>query len=621
MKKYSYIFILLIFSSHFVAQTLKSNFSRITQEDGLPSNEVSSLLQDHLGYIWIGTNNGVSIYDGYDVHNFSVVNDDPNFLQHPLVSSLYEDSKNNIWIGSVGGITKYDRNKKSFRLYPFDDIQEMQERELVTLSTYETSSGDIIIGLTDFYYRNINSGLLTIKNGVDSLEIIQLANNDTADVIFQISSTGNDRFLISGFQGLGEYNHHDRSISWFPIKNNYTVVGFLQDTSNIVWLGTIWGEVYKYNLLTTEYETVNLPNPKKGERFFIIYKIIFDQNRNLLIATNKGLYQYNISTKEITSVTYDLRNPSALHSMEIRDIIIDRTASMWLATRIGGISKYNLVQSSFQSYKNNPNDPKSIEPGWVNTIFELNPNEIWFRAEGNIISRFDKKDKSFKNDAIPSNTYIEYILRDKFDQIWMAGSSNLYKFNHEKWELQNVNCPIENTAIHVLFEDSRSTFWIGTQLGLFTYDRENNLVAKIDFDKLGIGSPNSNSIYLIVEDSLNNIWFGSEDGLFNYNYKEKHYTRFGNSQDSSKALNSQNINALYVDNTGILWVGTWLGGLNRVDISSDYIKSFSKEDGFKSHSVQGILGDEENGALWLSSFDGLSRFDISEEKFQHFGIS
>jgi ligand-binding sensor domain-containing protein len=377
IEKYFFILILLISFQQFTAQTLQSNFTHITQGDGLPSNEVSSLLQDQLGYIWIGTNNGVSIYNGYDVHNFSVVNDDPNFLQHPLVSSIYEDSKNNIWIGSVGGITKYDRNKKSFKLYPYIDIQETEERELVTRTICETDSGDIIVGLTDFYYRNISKGLLTIKNGTDSLEIIQLTNNDIADAIFQISPLENDRFLLSGFQGFGEYNHHERSVNWFQLKNNYPVASFLQDSSNIVWLGNIWGEIYKYNLLSKEYDTFNLPNPDE-ERFFIVTKIIFDQNRNLLIATNKGLYQYNIPANDITSVTYDLRNPSALQSWEIADIIIDRTASMWVATRTGGISKYNLVQSSFQSYKNNPNDPQSIQPGWVNTIFEFNQNEIWF---------------------------------------------------------------------------------------------------------------------------------------------------------------------------------------------------------------------------------------------------
>jgi len=68
------------------------------------------------------------------------------------------------------------------------------------------------------------------------------------------------------------------------------------------------------------------------------------------------------------------------------------------------------------------------------------------------------------------------------------------------------------------------------------------------------------------------------------------------------------------------YLGTWLGGLNKFDQKSGKIKSFTQKDGLKSHSVQSILGDEENDALWLSTFEGISRFDLKKESFNNFGV-
>ena len=115
------ILTLIIFTmiSQLYGQPIKNKFTHFTEKDGLSSNIVNCIMQDHLGYIWIGTANGVTIYDGYEFKNFTVVPKDTNFLQLPLTTSLYEDSKGNIWIGSVAGVTKYDRSKNTFTLFSF----------------------------------------------------------------------------------------------------------------------------------------------------------------------------------------------------------------------------------------------------------------------------------------------------------------------------------------------------------------------------------------------------------------------------------------------------------------------------------------------------------------------
>jgi len=90
-------------------------FEHFTENDGLSSNTVGSILQDNLGYLWFGTENGVVRYDGNDFYVLPVVPDDPNFLQAPLTRSLYEDSKGNIWLlNNSKGLYFFSRENDSF---------------------------------------------------------------------------------------------------------------------------------------------------------------------------------------------------------------------------------------------------------------------------------------------------------------------------------------------------------------------------------------------------------------------------------------------------------------------------------------------------------------------------
>ena len=580
------------------AQTFQNNFVHFSQKDGLPSDNVHSLIQDHLGYIWIGTSNGLTRYDGYDFYNFSIVNKDSNFLQLPLTTTLYEDFKGNIWIGSVGGITKYDRVKETFKLYDASLFGILEQKEFVINSIQETLGGDLLLGVRGFYYNNIKRGLFVIKKDSDKIEYIDLAGEDSTNAILQIYPRENDKYLICGFRGLGEYNHLDKSVSWFPIENGSAVTSMLLDENNKVWLSIHNEGIYNYNLSDSTFKSI--PIIKRTELTngsFYSMDMCYDQNNNIILASNYGLIQFNRADNSITYADYDLHNPTALHSYRISQIMRDNTGIFWIGFEDVGISKYNPIKNRFKSYNHMTNDSKSITPGWVSVIFEFSKNELWFKSESDKISIFNKETEEFNNLEIPSNSSIESIIRDRNDQIWAAGYNTFYKVDPDKWVFETVDTPLdlEQLVIHVLFEDSKNTFWIGAHGGLYNFDRENNVIAKIDFEALGLGTSSSNSIFQIVEDKNKNIWIGTDNGLFKFNQTDKQYSRIGLSKDSSKTLNSQDVNSLYADELGTIWVGTWRGGLNKFDTKTGKIKSYTTKEGLKTHSVHGILGDEKIG--------------------------
>ena len=113
----------------------------------------------------------------------------------------------------------------------------------------------------------------------------------------------------------------------------------------------------------------------------------------------------------------------------------------------------------------------------------------------------------------------------------------------------------------------------------------------------------------------------TNNGLFLYNYKTDNFERHGYDKKSGDVFATQDINSFYEDSNGIAWVGTWQGGLSRYDVEHRKIKSYTTGDGLPSMSIQAILADEKNKALWLSTFDGLSRFNIKTGQFNNFSLA
>jgi ligand-binding sensor domain-containing protein len=623
LNKKILVLIIFVIISQVYGQPIKNKFTHFTEKNGLSSNVVNCIMQDHLGYIWIGTSNGVARYDGYEFKNFTVVPKDTNFLQLPLTISLYEDSKGNVWIGSVEGVTKYDRSKNTFTLFSFSQLQQKYNREFVANYMQEMTDGNILCSVYDYHYLSIKNGLFLIDTKIKKVKEINISNDDSTDALIQIVPLENDKYLISGVKGIAEYDYNKNFIKWYPFNKPILVFTFLKDGNNNLWLGTYHNGLIYYNVKDSTYKDFSVFNDLLSKyKNLSIFKIIYDQKKNIYLATNYGLMYFNVKTKELSVSEINPQNPSALHSPNINDILLDNSGSIWIANNDAGISKYDIVKNNFQAYTAKVDDKNSITPGWVSTIFEYNENELWLKSAIGTIVKFNPQTETFKREPLPKNFELYHVLRTSKGKILLAGSNGFYTVDPINWKFERLKLPVNmsNDLVFTAIEVDKKTIWFGTVTGLYIYDEINGATTHIDFRTLGIGDNTSNSVTILLEDKNKNIWIGTNNGLFKYDAETKLYSRIGFSKDHSKSLTAQDINSLYVDNDNNLWIGTWLGGLNTYNQKSGKFESYTQKDGLPSHSVQGILGDEENGYLWLSTFNGISRFDLKKKTFSNFGV-
>ena len=118
-------------------------FTHITSRDGLPHQQVQALANDGRGQLWIGTRNGLSVYDGYEMLNYYNEAGNQHSLTHNFVDALHCDSKGRMWVGSYGGICVYCPETDDFKRYELPDRQ--------VSSIVENSCGQIVCGGTDLY--------------------------------------------------------------------------------------------------------------------------------------------------------------------------------------------------------------------------------------------------------------------------------------------------------------------------------------------------------------------------------------------------------------------------------------------------------------------------------------
>ena len=144
------VFSLLFISKLTFPQFPEPIFEHLTIADGLPENSVRCILQDHLGYMWFGTQNGLVKYDGYDMKVYQPISGDSLSISDRQIYALYEDDSGTLWIGTLnGGLNRFDRKTETFIHYMNkpDDSTSINSNRVYTI--YEVNKDNILIGTNE----------------------------------------------------------------------------------------------------------------------------------------------------------------------------------------------------------------------------------------------------------------------------------------------------------------------------------------------------------------------------------------------------------------------------------------------------------------------------------------
>lgn len=601
-----------------------------TEQNGVPGAEVNRILPDHFGFIWLGTINGLAVYDGYEFKRFFNDPNDTASIEGLVVWSVFEDSKGRIWVGTgQSHLNMYNPVTKKFRRYNIENlIDHPATVEVGVTAISEDGNGTIWLGVSSQYGQEIKTGLLYYDEAGDKIETLVPNNSPEVSNVLRMKNDAEGNIWFLSYRGWFkiEKSKKLRRISAFDkyFTGNEFPTDFAFGPSAHEWMITNRGKLFEINLADSTakiHQVLNVPE----DNFRNNIKI--DDQQRIWIGTYAGVFRYQIKTGVVESFANSAQNP--LENSVIFDIAIDSFGTAWIGTGDKGLFKYE-ERALFTSLQHSKKEKNSITPGWANLISNVSGNKICIAtndqgiAAVNIIDPATGKIESFTSTNYFPGVYSVFGLYEEVPgELLISTNRGLLRLSTTAKKLLPLNDPEfpATVPINRFYKDGKDNLWLSTANGLYRRRKSEKQFSRYDLSKLKGSNESSNEISMAFESRRGGLWLTTNNGLFFYSYETDSIERHGLDKTAGDVFVTQDINSLYESNDSTVWIGGWQGGLCRYNPLTKKMKTYTRDDGLPSMSVQAILSDEKNNSLWLSTFDGICLFKIDTEQFINFNIS
>lgn len=584
-------------------------FENFTIEQGLPQATVETMVQDKRGYLWIGTNDGLARYNGYEFKVYRNEIGINSTIVGNYIVDLKIDKDNNLWAATTTGLSKIDLNTYNIRNYTEEDGLKNVNITCILVN----SENHILIATSNglYVYNNINDDFSKIDlndNYFDNIKINSL-NEDSNGFIW-----------VGSNNGLFKIDINSSNECMFLKKINEINDGvynvYCNDDS--IYVGTFESGLYIVNIETSSVTVMNTNNSSMPSNS--VRKIIKDSRGIIWIGTQNGLVKYNLDDKNIDvykNLEYDSKS---LVNNYVYSILEDKSGLMWIGT-YGGLSCFDS-ENKIEHYKVSYNSKFTINDNMIHGIYEDENGLIYLGTNQNGLNILDRNNK--KVDYITTNTQGMSLVSnsisdvDGYENYIFVGTNeglNIIDVKNKTCELYNEKDGLINKKIKCLHMDSKGKLWIGTANGMYTLDIETKKLNDLTYI-LEENEIEDKYIETIYEDKSGVYWIGSfrSGGLTKIDL-DKNIIKNYKYIKGENSISNNSVRTIIQDNDGYLWIGT-SGGLNKLDIEKEKFQYYTTLDGLPNNTIYGILLDS-NDDLWMSTNHGISYYNKKQDRFSN----
>lgn len=638
--------------------------NRIETDYELNQSWITKIEQDFLGFIWIGTSDGLYRYDGYEFRIYRSITGNDSTLAGNNITDVFEDSGQNLWVATSKGICVYDRDHDQFYREPDWSRQRISriiedndgnllfgsynglfllsnpEKQFFKIEQYNPPS-DTINENHEVFLTREGEILITNPYSINSFDIQTKSfkkeytlENLTGDAIISIIQDYIGTIWI-GTRDFGLFcldPEGTRKLEHPPWNNNHflingTILSLLQSKDSVLWIGTENNGValldlkrfYRGKTEITQIINHDIDNGLSNNSIYALYQ---DLQGSIWIGTYSGLNFFNPINANFSHYRsgerfIDLNN-------NIVNAFYEKENEIWIATE-GGINILNKNTGKFSYLTNNPNDPWSLSSDAVWAIMQDKENDFWIGTWAGGLNKYDVKTgkiTQYQTDGsnqMPTSNNIFSLAEDENGNLWigtMGGGLNKYdpqtgiflSFVYDGTDPLSIS----NNWVRQVFIDSKKRLWVSTQNSLDLMDRENATFFHFLRDESNPGSISDNGSIVIFEDSKSNIWFGTETGLNLFNEADSSFTIYR----EDDGLPSDVINAIEEDDNGNLWLSTNKGitkFTDAIDLPQRLVfQNFDVKDGLQGNKFNRRSSlRTSDGSIFFGGKNGFNSFDPS----------
>ena len=534
------------------------SFQHLDILDGLSQNTVSCMLQDRQGYIWLGTKDGVNIYDG-------------NEFRQPLtadgahcsfVRALFEDEDGIVWIGSEVGLWRYD------------PVAE----ELLPLS-------------------RITRGTTAITHPV-----CQIQSDTTGALWICVDEEGIYRFDKQAAQLQLVFDSH-------PLGHSILCMAFGQGR---IWVGTFGGGLYYSDDELRSLKPYITPDGRNPMPDCSVSRLDFRHGLLYVATEQQGLSAITPRTMDFRAVfAYDEEGRSPF----VRDMMF-RDDDVWLCTE-NGLYVLNVTTGQVQHYRHEGYDAYSLSDNALYCILTDRQGGIWIGSYFGGVNYLDTADRVFekfyagRSGSDWQGLRVREIRQDHHGNIWIGTEDQgLNMLDPSTGKVTFVEASRRFRNVHGLCCIG-DELWVGTfSSGLHILDAATGRQLRSYDCYDGSGLP-SNSIFSIIRTRQGEIYLGTMSGIAQWDVQHRRF-------QTVPGLEGTFVYNLYEDRDGALWASTYSAGLFVRKAGElgwkQYLHHENQPQSIASNMVYGTMQDSR-GTHWIYTQQGLCRFDERSQAF------
>ncbi|WP_321426071.1 two-component regulator propeller domain-containing protein [uncultured Bacteroides sp.] len=564
-------------------------FKRLGVEFGLSNNNVLSITQDKLGFLWFATEEGLNKFNGARFINYYKYSTQSPSISGNELNCVYADKVDSIiWIATQrSGLNAYNYNNNTFTVYKKDPSNK---NSLITNDvTSVTNASDGNLWISTYYggvdYFDKKTGKFTHYN---KSTLLGLKNESVWTVM-----EDNERNLFIG--------HVNEGLSILSLKDNKV-----------------------RNFKNNPQDPTSIPGND--------VKCIFnDKNNNIWVGTNNGLALFNAEKNNFTvfrNNNFSLFGPKLISIFSIQQI---NNNQLWIATEFEGIFILDIRQLSimspdkvqFQHISSGDNE-NQLSASTVRSIFQDSFHNIWIGTYGGGINFISNNPPRFNvlnyNPILGEKSKLSYkvawgMCTDKQGKLWIGtdgGGINVYERGKRIAIYNKENGALSNNSVLSLFNDSQNNIWIGTFFGgVNCYNTKSK-----QFKQVVLGGKTKQDIRCFFEDLNHNLWVGSDDGIYRINLNDQN--KITNFNTKNSGLKGDLVRSIFQDSKGRMWIGTFGNGLGIYTPQMKLLKNMDDHAGFCSNTINHIFKDSRN-RIWVATGDGLVLFpSVSSYNYRTF---